>query len=125
MDDTAAFSISKFAKEVLDIADVLDIALKSVPPAALQDSAQKQLVNLYEGVGLTRKEVTKVFAKFGITQYEKTEGEQFNPQLHEAIFQIPPSEGKVPGTILSIVESGYWINGRVLRPAKVGVVKME
>lgn len=121
IDDTAAFSISKFAKDLLDSSDFLSMALNSVKEQDRKDN--KPLNDLYTGVDLTRNELLKAFKRFGIVEFSPL-NEKFDPNLHQALF-IAPVKEKEPGTIFVVQKSGFMIHGRVLRPAQVGVVKQE
>jgi molecular chaperone GrpE len=115
------FAIQKFAKDLLDSADILQMAIDSVPP--LGESPNKDLKDLYMGVSMTRTELLKTFKRHGMEEFDPM-GEPFNPDLHEALFQAVV-EGKEPGTVFDVQKKGYTLNGRVLRPAQVGVVKIE
>ncbi|KAJ3300173.1 GrpE protein 1, mitochondrial [Borealophlyctis nickersoniae] len=119
VEQAAAFAMTRFAKDLLETADVLTIALKSVPEA--EKASNEALKNLCEGVDMTKTALLKTFARFGVEPYEPV-GEKFDPNWHEAIFQTP-MEGKEPGTVMACMKTGYKIQDRVLRPAQVGVVK--
>jgi molecular chaperone GrpE len=98
------------------------MALQSVPEQERGDNAtNKPLKDLYTGVNLTRNEMMKTFGKYGIHEYNPM-GEQFDPNLHNALFQAPV-EGKEPGTVFSVQKTGFKIQDRILRAAQVGVVK--
>ena len=122
IDDTAAYSIQKFAKDLLDTSDFLTMALKSVPEAERSEgSSNKALKDLYTGVQLTRNELHHTLKKFGIEEHDPI-GEKFDPNHHSALFQAQ-MPGKEPGTIFAVQKTGFKIVGRVLRAAQVGVVK--
>lgn len=122
IDDTAAYSIQKFAKDLLDTSDFLTMALKSVPEAERSESSSNQaLKDLYTGVQLTRNELHHVLKKYGIEEHDPM-GEKFDPNVHSAMFQAQ-IQGKEPGTVFSVQKTGFKILGRVLRAAQVGVVK--
>lgn len=123
IDETAAYSISKFAKDLLDTSDFLSMALASVSKDTLADPANKALADLHQGVTLTRNELHKTFKKYGITEYSPL-GESFDPNLHNALYQSPQA-GKftTPGSICSVQKTGFKIQDRVLRAAQVGVVQ--
>ncbi|KAJ3063004.1 GrpE protein 1, mitochondrial [Podochytrium sp. JEL0797] len=120
--DASSYAVTKFAKDLLETADVLDIALKSVPEAD-RTPANKQMNEFYQGVDMTRTNLLKSFKRFGIEPYAEDLGigSKFDHNLHEAIFQAPVP-GKTPGSILDVMKKGYMIHGRVLRNAQVGVV---
>ncbi|KAJ3369812.1 GrpE protein 1, mitochondrial [Allomyces arbusculus] len=114
------FAVQKFAKDLLSISDVLALALDSVKPEALEANAD--LKNLHEGLTLTSNELHKTFHRHGVQRIDAVEGDKFDHNLHQAIFQAP-IPGREPGTILQVAKSGYTLNGRVLRPTHVGVVQ--
>lgn len=124
------FAIQKFAKDLLDTVDILNMALSSVPEnlrtkesaaaAAAEVNMADQLTNLYTGVSMTESELVKTLKRHGVDRHDP-QGETFDPNLHQALFQAPMPD-KEPGTIFSVQKLGYTIKGRVLRPAQVGVV---
>lgn len=125
------FAIQKFAKDLLDTVDILGMALQSVPEnlrtkekateAALEaDKLVDQLTNLYTGVSMTETELVKTLKRHGVEQ-QNPEGEAFDPNQHQALFQAP-MPGKEAGTVFAVQKLGYTLKGRVLRPAQVGVV---
>ncbi|KAI8899946.1 GrpE-domain-containing protein [Globomyces pollinis-pini] len=116
------YAIQKFAKDLLSTADILSMALDAVPVAERgENTTHPDLKNLYIGVEMTRKELLKTFAQYGITPYESLD-QPFDFNLHTAIFQSP-MPGKTPGTVFHVDKTGYKIKDRILRPANVGVVK--
>ena len=115
--DSKAYGISTFAREMLSVADNLHRAAASVPEDARGGSAAVKA--LVEGVELTERDLLSRLARFNVKPIEP-EGKKFDPNMHEALFEIP-DEGVASGTVLQVVETGYAIGERVLRPAKVGV----
>ncbi|GAA6038359.1 hypothetical protein JCM8097_007609 [Rhodosporidiobolus ruineniae] len=120
------FALQKFAKDLISEIDILNLALRSIPADRLVATAEpaftpnSDLVGLHEGVNLTKRGIEKVLNRYGVVGFDPT-GEQFDPNMHEALYQAPVP-GKEPGSVLECQEIGYTINGRLLRPAKVGVV---
>lgn len=114
------YGIQKFAKDVVEIADILEMAHVSVPDAA-RKTADKTLMTLVQGLESTQQIMTKNFEKHGLVAYHPL-NEVFDPNLHEATFEIAAPEKK-PGTVGHVLKRGYKLHGRVLRPAVVGVVK--
>lgn len=119
------FAIQKFAKDLVDSVDNLDRAMGMVPvekleaedrPEHLQDFA-----NLYEGLKMTEEILMKTLEKHGLERLNPT-GDKFNPNDHEATFMAPQPE-KEDNTVFFVQQKGFKLNGRVLRAAKVGVVK--
>jgi molecular chaperone GrpE len=115
--DTLKFSVTGFARDLLTVSDNLRRALNAIPA----DHGNEQLNTIYEGVEATERELLRVFAKNSITKIEPL-GQKFDPNLHEVIFEIPSAD-KEPGTVMQVVEPGYMIHERLLRPARVGVAK--
>jgi molecular chaperone GrpE len=95
-------------------------ALSAIDPQ-LRETADVGLKSLLEGVELTERELLKVLEKHGVKKFEPT-GEKFDPNLHQAMYEVPDSS--LPnGTVAKVVQAGYMIGERVLRPALVGVAK--
>lgn len=119
------FAIQKFAKDLVDSVDNLDRALANVPAdkinAAEKNDDVKELVNLYEGLKMTESILIQTLAKHGLERLEPV-GEKFNPNEHEATFMTPQPD-KENNTVFFVQQKGFKLNGRVLRAAKVGVVK--
>lgn len=113
--DGRAFAITSFARELLSVVDNLRRALASIPEEERDEKAQ----NILTGVEMTEKELIKVLEKNNVTELN-AEGSLFDPNLHEAMFEIPNPE-VAAGTVLAVVDSGWKIGERLLRPAKVGV----
>lgn len=111
------FAVEKFAAEVITVADALERALGSLDPD------DESLKTAREGTELTLKVLLDVFGRFNIEQVNP-EGETFNPELHEAMAMVP-QPGARPNSVIDVLEKGYTLNGRLLRPAKVAVAKAE
>ncbi len=108
------FALEKFAKDILNTIDNLERALAT--PANLEDETIKAL---FGGVELTLKELLATVARFGVEPVGAV-GEVFNPDLHQAI-SMQPSEGFETNQITAVLQKGYLLNGRVIRPAMVMV----
>ena len=108
------FALEKFAKDILNTIDNLERALAT--PANLEDETIKAL---FGGVELTLKELLATVARFGVEPVGAV-GEVFNPDLHQAI-SMQPSEGFETNQITVVLQKGYLLNGRVIRPAMVMV----
>ena len=118
--DARAYGIAGFARDILDIADNLQRALDAVPAEA-RASADAGLKGLIEGVELTERSLHNTLEKNGVQKFDPI-GEKFDPNVQQAMFEIPDSS--VPaGTVVQVVQAGYMIGERVLRPALVGVSK--
>lgn len=120
VDDARAYGISSFARDVLDIADNLQRALDAVPAEA-RAAADPGLKALIEGVELTERSLHATLEKNGVKKLDPA-GAKFDPNFHQAMFEVP--DPSVPsGTVVQVVQAGYMIGDRILRPALVGVSK--
>jgi molecular chaperone GrpE len=118
--DSRLYSVSSFARDVLVAADNMRRALDAVAPE-LRASAEPGLKAFIEGVELTERELVKALEKNGVRQFTP-QGEKFDPNLHQAMFEVP--DATVPaGSVVQVMQPGYMIGERVLRPAMVGVSK--
>jgi molecular chaperone GrpE len=118
--DAKSYGATNFAREMLALADNLQRAIDTVPQAERQGLDAK-VVSLIEGVELIERDFHSRLARFGVKRLEPLGG-RFDPNLHEALFEIP-DESKPAGTVAQVIEPGYTIGERVLRPAKVGVTR--
>ncbi|MDF1733322.1 MAG: nucleotide exchange factor GrpE [Minwuia sp.] len=115
--DALKFGATKFARDMCEVADNLRRALSSVP----EDAGDANLVALTEGVKVTQAALSQIFERHGVKQIEARE-QKFDPNLHEAMTEIE-IPGAPPGTCVDVIEEGYTLNGRLLRPARVVVAK--
>ncbi len=112
-----AYAHEQFARDMLAVIDSLDNALSSIEGAENSDEA---LAQIKEGIELTLEQFKKVFAKHGIELVDMEEG--FNPHFHEAVMQVESDEHE-SGQIVQVLQKGYKIKDRVLRPAMVSIAK--
>lgn len=112
------FAVSNFAKDLLQVADTMEQALTLFEPAALEGN--EMLRKVAEGIRLTQQELQKVFERYHIKRLHPL-GEKFDPHFHQAIFE-QESDGDV-GIVLTVLQPGYVLHDRLLRPAMVGVSK--
>ena len=118
--DSRLYSVASFARDTLGVADNIRRALEAVSPE-LRASAEPGVKALIDGVELTERELIKALEKNGVRQYTPR-GERFDPNVHQAMFEVP--DASVPaGSVVEVVQPGYRIGERVLRPALVGVSK--
>ncbi|MFS8035411.1 nucleotide exchange factor GrpE [Xanthobacter sp. AM11] len=118
--DARTYGIASFARDVLNVADDLSRALGSVDEEA-RAGAEGAFKALLDGLELTERGLVKALEKHGIRKIEP-KGEKFDPNLHQAMFEVP--DPSVPtGTVVQVVQAGYVIGERVLRPAMVGVAR--
>ncbi|BAQ15916.1 nucleotide exchange factor GrpE [Methyloceanibacter caenitepidi] len=118
-EDTSRYAISNFARDVLTIGDNLRRVIEHVPAeAAEKDPALKSFL---EGVELTERELLKMMEKHGVTRLEPL-GQRFDPNEQQAMYEVPTTD--VPeGTVVQVMQAGFTIGDRVLRPALVAVSK--
>ncbi|MBI3433724.1 MAG: nucleotide exchange factor GrpE [Proteobacteria bacterium] len=118
--DTRVYGIAGFARDVLGVADNMRRALDAIGAQARADAdaASKSLI---DGIELTERELLKAMEKHGVRRFDPA-GEKFDPNRHQAMFEIP--DAKTPaGHIVQVVQAGFMIAERVLRPALVGISK--
>ncbi|KAK5136905.1 hypothetical protein LTR08_001827 [Meristemomyces frigidus] len=116
------FALQRFAKDLLDSVDNLDRALINVPAENLV-AENKDLLQLHAGLKMTEEILMTTLKKHGLERFDPAEaGHRFDPNKMEATFQAP-QEGKEEGSVFYTQAKGFLLNGRVLRAAKVGVVK--
>jgi molecular chaperone GrpE len=119
-DDALKYGITAFAKDLLDVADNLRRALEAADKVQLGDEASRQLL---EGVAATERALLNAFERHGIRRIDP-KGERFDHNFHQAIFEAPGT-GKPAGTVVEVLQPGYVLHDRLLRPAMVGVAKGE
>jgi len=118
--DTRTYAVTGFARDMLTATDSLSRAL-SMLPAEARETADGSLKSLIEGIDMTEREMQRLLAKHGVRPIE-AQGEKFDPHKHQAMFEVPdPSQPE--GTVVQVVQPGFSIGDRVLRPAMVGVSK--
>jgi len=118
--DARVYGITAFARDILAVADSMDRALKALD-SEIRVKAEAGVKALLDGVELTERELLKVLEKHGVARIEP-QGQKFDPNQHQAMFEVP--DPSVPaGTVVQVVQSGYKIGERVLRPALVGIAK--
>jgi molecular chaperone GrpE len=118
-DDAQKYGVTNFAREMLTVADNLRRALEAIPAETLQ--SDEVLKTLYDGVAATERQLEAALGKQQI-QRIWPEGERFDSNFHQAMFEVPDS-GKPAGTVVQVLQAGYKIHDRLLRPALVGVAK--
>ncbi|CUW37866.1 Protein GrpE, Heat Shock Chaperone (HSP-70 cofactor) [Magnetospirillum sp. XM-1] len=118
-EDRGKYAVSNIAKDVLSVADNLRRALDSVPAAARDGN--ESLAALTTGVEMTERELLATFERYGIKPVA-AQGEKFDPNLHQAMMEMEdPSQ--IEGTVVLVMQAGYTLHDRLLRPALVGVAK--
>jgi molecular chaperone GrpE len=118
--DTRSYAIAGFARDMLTATDALSRALVVIP-AETRETADGTLKSLIDGIELADREMQRLLAKHGVKPIEAA-GQKFDPHRHQAMFEVP--NPNVPeGTVVQVVQEGFAIGDRVLRPAMVGVAK--
>jgi len=118
--DSRVYAVTNFARDILAVADNMERAMKALDDE-IRDKADAGVKALLDGVELTERELIKVMEKHGIKRLEP-QGQKFDPNLHQAMFELP--DPSVPaGTVVQVMQPGYTIGERVLRPALVGIAK--
>jgi molecular chaperone GrpE len=118
--DARLYGIAGFARDVLAVADNMHRALDAIGPE-LRESDDAKVKALIEGVELTERELLKTLEKNGVKKFSP-QGEKFDPNLHQAMYEVPTSD-LPPGLVAEVIQAGYMIGERVLRPAMVAVSK--
>jgi molecular chaperone GrpE len=119
--DAEAYAVTKFARDMVGIADNFARALAAVP-AHVRDAADPQVKAVLDGVEATDRQLIQTLERYGVKQVD-TSG-QFDPNLHQAIAEVP-GNGKPGGAIVDVMQTGFMIGERLLRPAMVTVAKKE
>lgn len=118
--DARVYGIAGFARDVLGIADNMQRALDAAQQE-LSASTDPGVKTLLEGVELTERELLKALEKNGVKRFDP-QGEKFDPNVHQAMYEVP--DASVPsGTVMQVIQPGYMIGDRILRPALVAVSK--
>jgi len=118
--ETQKYAATGFAKDLLGVADNLRRAIDAVSQEEAESN--ETLRTLLEGVQMTERELHEAFDKHHIKPIQAVPGQKFDPHYHEAMFEVPTNEQN-PGTIVHILQTGYMLHDRLLRPTRVGVAK--
>jgi molecular chaperone GrpE len=118
--DARSYGITGFARDMVGIADNMRRALAAISPE-VRENAEAGLKALIEGVELTDRELAKTLEKHGVRKLE-VQGQKFDPNFHQAMLEVP-DPSVAAGTIVQVMQDGYVIGDRILRPALVGVAK--
>jgi molecular chaperone GrpE len=116
--DAEKYGIGRFAEGLLSVADNLRRALDSLPEGEVKDDRTRSLL---EGVAATERELLAAFERHGLKRIDP-KGERFDHNFHQAVFEIE-NTGRPAGTIVEVLQPGYVLHDRLLRPAMVGVAK--
>ena len=116
MNDARAYAIQKFARDLLGAADNLSRATAMSP----RDSQDPAVTNFIIGVEMTEKELQGAFERNGLRKIDPAKGEKFDPHLHQAVME-QPSDEVAAGGVIQVLQAGYELMGRLVRPAMVAV----
>ena len=127
MEESKQFAISKFAKDILEVRDNLALALDHVDLEKINSTEdilllKQQFENIVKGQKITTEVMDKILARFDVVQFNPL-GEKFNPNIHDAVFMIKEECDHQNDHVGSVMMTGWKIGDRVLRAAKVGIVK--
>lgn len=120
--DASAYAIARFARDMLAIADNFGRALAACPPE-LREAADPQVKAVIEGVEATERQLLATLENHGVKVIDTTDG-KFDPNKHQAVAEVP-GEGKPAGSIVHVIQTGFMIGERLLRPSMVTVAKKE
>ena len=118
--DTRSYAVANFARDMLGVSDNLQRALQAVPQEKREEGSE-EFKALIEGVEMTEREMLRGLENNGVKKFNP-EGEKFDPNFHQAMFEVP-NENVPNNSVANVVQEGYVIGERVLRPAMVGVAK--
>ena len=126
INDEKDFAITKFAKDLLEVRDAVHLAIEHTDVEATKamediEAVKAKFVGNMEGQHMTAEVMDKVLERFNVVSYNP-KGQKFDPQLHEAVFTVPQSENE-NDTVDVVMQTGWKIGDRILRAAKVGIVK--
>jgi molecular chaperone GrpE len=116
MNDARAYAIQKFARDLLGVADNLSRATAHSP----KESTEASVKNFIVGVEMTEKELQGAFERNGLKKIDPAQGEKFDPHLHQAVMEQPSTE-VAAGGVITVLQAGYELMGRLVRPAMVAV----
>lgn len=114
--DARAYAIQRFARDLLGVADNLSRALQAAP----REAGDPAVTNLVLGVEMTERELQQAFERNGLKKVDPAEGAKFDPHLHQAMME-EPAPGAAPGSVVRVLQAGYELYGRIIRPALVVV----
>jgi molecular chaperone GrpE len=118
--DASQYAVTKFARDILAVADNFARAIEACPADA-RESASPQVKAVIEGVEATERQLLATLERYGVKPIDTSDG-KFDPNFHQAIAEVA-GEGKPPGSIVNVVQTGYVIGDRLLRPAMVTVAR--
>ncbi|HSZ75242.1 MAG TPA: nucleotide exchange factor GrpE, partial [Rhizomicrobium sp.] len=118
--DASQYAVTKFARDILGVADNFQRAIDALPPEA-REAASIKVKAVIEGVEATERQLVATLERHGVKPIDTSDG-RFDPNLHQAIAEVP-GEGRPKGSIVTVVQTGYQIGDRLLRPSMVTVAR--
>jgi molecular chaperone GrpE len=118
--DARAFAIQRFSRDLLEAADNLSRALQAAHSTSLTQHGEPAVKNLVLGIDMTEKALQSAFERNGLKKIDPAVGEKFDPHRHQAVIE-QPSDAAPPGSVVAVMQTGYELFGRVVRPAMVAV----
>jgi molecular chaperone GrpE len=120
IEDTSKYAVSGFARSLINVMENLERTTDNIPKDQLEGNSILKAIS--EGVEMTKRELASVFERNGIKRVSPQPGEQFDHNYHQAVVHIPSNE-YAPGSVVQVMQAGFIIHDRLLRPAMVGVAK--
>jgi molecular chaperone GrpE len=120
VNDARAFAIQRFSRDLFEAADNLSRALQAVRAANMAESADPGVKGLVLGIEMTEKALQSAFERNGLKKVDPARGEKFDPHRHQAMME-QEAEGVPPGSVVAVMQTGYELFGRIVRPAMVAV----
>ena len=120
VNDARAFAIQRFARDLFDAADNLSRALQAARSTSLADHTEPAVKNLVLGIDMTEKALQTAFERNGLKKIDPARGAKFDPHQHQAVME-QPSDDVPPGSVTAVMQAGYELFGRIVRPAMVAV----
>jgi len=119
--DAQLFAVQGFCKDIIEVTDIFQKALENVDEKDLQHKESTPLKALHRGLSLTETQLLKVLRRHGLERLKVKEGDVFDPEVQQVMFEVPLSEGSTPGTVATILREGWALHNRVIRSVQVGV----
>jgi molecular chaperone GrpE len=120
IEDTSKYAVSGFARSLINVMENLERTTDNIPKDQLEGNPLLKAIS--EGVEMTKRELASVFERNGIKRVSPQPGELFDHNFHQAVVHIPSNE-HAPGSVVQVMQAGFVIHDRLLRPAMVGVAK--
>jgi molecular chaperone GrpE len=120
INDARAFAIQKFSRDLFEAADNLGRALQAAHSTSLANHAEPAVKNMVLGIDMTEKALQTAFERNGLKKVDPSRGEKFDPHRHQAVME-QPADDVPPGSVVAVMQAGYELYGRIVRPAMVAV----